>query len=218
MIPIHVNNVNDYQTSGGINMKKVSWLAFLAAFVAIYIIAYGATSAGDDKISNEEENPSIETSGMLKESGKPILVTMVNTNGETIGEARLEQKPDGVSINLDASKLPQGTHGFHIHENGSCEAPTFESAGAHFNPTNAEHGFDNPKGPHAGDLPNINVNNYGFVSTTVLANMVTLEKGKKNSLLKEGGTSLIIHSKADDYKSQPAGNAGERIACGVIAK
>ncbi|WP_042144112.1 superoxide dismutase family protein [Paucisalibacillus sp. EB02] len=199
-------------------MKKFNWLVIVASFVVIYLIAYGATKVDNDKTSNGEENPSIETSGMLKESGKSLLVTMVNTNGETIGEARLEQKPDGVSINLDASKLPQGTHGFHIHENGSCEAPSFESAGAHFNPTNAKHGFDHPQGPHAGDLPNINTTNYGFVSTTVLANMVTLEKGKKNSLLKEGGTALVIHSKADDYKSQPAGNAGERIACGVIAE
>jgi superoxide dismutase, Cu-Zn family len=198
-------------------MKKSSLFVFSVSLIAIFMIAYGATGEVDNKTSHGEE-PSIETTSTLKESGKSLLVTLVNTKGETIGEAKLEQKPEGVSVSLDASKLPQGTHGFHIHENGSCEAPKFESAGGHFNPTNAKHGFDHPEGPHAGDLPNIEATPYGLVSTTVLNNMVTLEKGKKNSLLKVGGTSLVIHSKADDYKSQPAGDAGERIACGVIAE
>ncbi|HAM80826.1 superoxide dismutase family protein [Ornithinibacillus bavariensis] len=197
-------------------MKK--HLFALIIIVAVVAIASYGYSKADNKRAIDKENPSIETVGPLKEEGKKVLVTMINTKGETIGEARLEQTPNGVSISLDASKLPQGTHGFHIHENGSCELPKFESAGGHFNPTNAKHGFNNPDGPHAGDLPNIEVKPYGLVSTNVIAEMVTLEKGKTNSLLKEGGTSLVIHSQADDYTSQPAGNSGERIACGVIAE
>jgi superoxide dismutase, Cu-Zn family len=198
-------------------MKKV-WSALLILVVAVVIVvAFNGFSDTEQK-ALDNENPSIETAGMLKEGGQGIVVTMINTKGETIGEARLNETAEGVNISLDASRLPQGTHGFHIHENGSCEAPKFESAGGHFNPTNAEHGFDNPKGPHAGDLPNIEVKPYGLVSTSVLAEMVTLEKGKANSLRKKGGTALVIHSKADDYQSQPAGNAGERIACGVISE
>lgn len=200
-------------------MKK-GWLTAVIPITAIVLLTLLGLFGEDSKEQKKavENDSSVPVNAAMKEGSKSLLVTMINTKGETIGEARLEQKPDGVKINLDASKLPQGIHGFHIHENGSCDTPDFESAGGHFNPTNAKHGFDTPGGPHAGDLPNIQVKAYGNVSTSVLAEMVTLERGKENSLLKEGGTALIIHSRADDYKSQPAGNAGERIACGVIAE
>ncbi|GGA82705.1 superoxide dismutase family protein [Ornithinibacillus halotolerans] len=198
-------------------MKKVWYIVLLTW--AIVLVVYGVMEANDKKhMVNEEENPSVEVSGTLNEGSNSLLVTMINTKGETVGEAKLEQTNKGVNIQLNASNLTPGVHGFHIHENGVCEAPSFESAGGHFNPTGAKHGFDHPEGPHAGDLPNIEVKQDGTVSTNVLAEMVTLEKGKDNSLLKEGGTSLMIHSKADDYKSQPAGDSGERIACGVIAE
>src|SRR5699024_11375760 len=89
---------------------------------------------------------------------------------------------------------------FHIHEKGVCDPPDFESAGEHFNPTNAKHGFDHPKGPHAGDLPNLKVEKDGTAKATYVAEMVTLEKDKKNSLIGDDGTSLVIHADADDYK------------------
>src|SRR5699024_7499207 len=99
---------------------------------------------------------------------------------------------------------------------GACETPDFESAGDHYNPTDANHGFDDPDGPHAGDLENIEVSEDGTVSAERTADMVTLEEGQDNTLFTEDGTALVIHSEADDYESQPSGDAGDRIACGVI--
>lgn len=155
----------------------------------------------------------------IKEEGKiDIPVQLKNTEGAVVGTAALSETDDGVLIAINATHLPANVHGFHIHEKGICEGPDFASAGGHFNPEGKEHGFDNPKGPHAGDLPNLEVADDGTVKAEVVADRVTLDKGKDNSLLHEGGTSLVIHADPDDYVSQPAGNAGERIVCGVISE
>src|SRR5690625_287546 len=143
---------------------------------------------------------------------------MVNTDGANIGVATLTQEADGVNVAIDVSGLSKGTHGFHIHEKGMCEPPTFESAGEHFNPTDMAHGFDNPEGPHAGDLPNLEVSEDGKVQESFVNEMVTLIKDHPNSLLSEGGTSLVIHAEPDDNISQPSGDSGARIACGVIGE
>ncbi|SFK85524.1 superoxide dismutase, Cu-Zn family [Salinicoccus halodurans] len=121
-----------------------------------------------------------------------------------------------VFVNFSLSDMAPGDHGFHIHETGSCEQPDFESAGGHYNPTDANHGMDDPEGPHAGDMKNIEVSEDGTVNTEVTADMVTLEEGQDNTLFTEDGTALVIHSGADDYEMQPSGDAGDRIACGVI--
>src|SRR5699024_2249947 len=103
------------------------------------------------------------------------------------------------------------------HEKGSCEAPTFESAGGHFNPDDKKHGFDHPDGPHAGDIEKLEVMEDGTVDATFLNDRVTLEKDQANSLFYEEATALVIHAEPDDYYSQPAGDSGNRIACGVIS-
>ena len=144
--------------------------------------------------------------------------TLVNTKGERVGMAMLTETPKGVKIVLEAADLPPGVHAFHIHENGVCATPDFASAGGHFNPFGKEHGFENPAGPHAGDLPNITVAPNGMVKAEMYSKLVTLSEGPKNSLFKPGGTSLMIHSGPDDYVTDPAGGAGARIACGVITK
>ncbi|AAC06553.1 superoxide dismutase family protein [Aquifex aeolicus] len=142
---------------------------------------------------------------------------LINTEGEVIGKAELIETNSGVLIKLNAKGLPPNAElAFHIHERGECKPPTFKSAKGHFNPYGKKHGLLNPEGPHAGDMPNIYTDDKGNVRVQVLNPFVTLKKGEKNSLFKEGGTALVIHSGPDDYKSDPAGNAGKRIACGVI--
>lgn len=150
------------------------------------------------------------------ESTEKIQAPLINTDGDEIGKVELSEGKDGVTIHVEAKDLSPGEHGFHIHENGECTPPTFESAGGHFNPTNKEHGFDNPKGFHLGDLPNIEVEEDGRVNAVISGIDVTLQSGKENSILDEGGSAIMIHEKADDYKTDPAGNAGDRVACGVV--
>lgn len=147
---------------------------------------------------------------------KEITVSIINTEGKKIGTASLVQDDENVRIHVQAEKLTPGVHGIHIHENGQCDPPDFKSAGGHFNPINHQHGFNNEKGFHNGDLPNIEVSNDGTIDVELVTSVVTLKKGEANSLLKKKGTSIVIHADADDYVTDPAGNSGARIACGVI--
>lgn len=144
--------------------------------------------------------------------------TLVNTQGQKVGEATLTETAGGVKIDLTVENLPPGVHAFHIHEKGACTGPDFMSAGGHFNPFGKHHGLKNPQGPHAGDLPSLTVGPDGRATVSVVAKLVTLKEGEKNSLFQPGGTSLVLHEKADDDMTDPAGNAGARIACGAITK
>jgi len=143
--------------------------------------------------------------------------SLVNSKGEPVGTATLKQTPKGVSLRLAVENLPPGKHGFHIHTVGKCEPPDFKSAGGHFNPEGKKHGLENPEGHHAGDLQNLTVDAQGKAQVKVVLTGVTLGEGA-NSLFHPGGTALVIHADPDDMKTDPAGNAGARIACGVITK
>ena len=136
--------------------------------------------------------------------------------GKSIGTATLTEQKDGVKVKLKVSGLAAGKHGFHIHETGTCTPPDFKSDGGHYNPFKKHHGMENPAGKHAGDFPNLEVKKDGTAEVTVIATGATLKKGPA-SLLKPGGTAIVIHADPDDYKTDPAGNAGDRVACGVIA-
>jgi superoxide dismutase, Cu-Zn family len=142
---------------------------------------------------------------------------IVNAQGATIGHAKFSTVSDGVKISVTVSQLSPGEHGIHIHNVGKCDPPAFTTAGGHFNPTGAHHGIHNtmdPK-PHVGDLPNLSVSRSGTGKLTFTAMGATIAPGP-NSLFHDGGTSLIIHAKPDDLMSDPSGNSGDRIACGVI--
>ena len=142
-------------------------------------------------------------------------VTLRDARGTIVGTATL--KPNGttgVAFDLDLKGLPPGEHAVHLHETPMCDPPSFESAGPHLNPATKQHGLKNPQGPHAGDMNDVTVAADGTAKMTIVNPRVTLGTGADS--LSSRGAALVIHAKPDDMKSDPAGNAGDRIACGVI--
>jgi Cu-Zn family superoxide dismutase len=170
----------------GRDMRKTGWM--LAAMLAL---------AG------------CETTG--EPQGGPTFA-LVGAAGQPLGSVRMWETPGGVTFRIAASGLPHGIHGVHVHAVGRCDPPGFATAGAHFNPTGAKHGFNNPAGPHRGDLPNV-----GVAANGVLQEAVALPGASFAGLLDADGAALVIHARADDYVTDPSGNSGDRIACAVIS-
>lgn len=136
--------------------------------------------------------------------------SFINDQGQSVGEAVLTNTKQGVLIQTKLTSIPEGWHAFHVHSVGQC-VPPFKTAGGHYNPHNKEHGYENPKGSHVGDLPNVYVGKDGILNSEAL-----LRDSFIKDLLKKDGSSIVVHATKDDYKSDPAGDAGARIACGVI--
>lgn len=161
--------------------------------------------------------PFLLLAGCAQENPKSLDVEMFNATGDSLGKIKLAEQPKGVKMSVNLTGLTPGVHAIHIHEKGKCQAPDFKSAGNHFNPENKDHGLLNPKGAHAGDLPNLIVEDDGSVKVEIVAPGVTLENGKTSLFTKEG-TSIVIHEGKDDGMTQPAGDSGNRVACGEITK
>jgi Cu-Zn family superoxide dismutase len=153
----------------------------------------------------------------ISASAQTAKVQLNNAQGQSVGTAELSPAAQGVNIKLNLMNLPAGEHAIHVHAAAKCEAPGFTTAGGHLNPDMKHHGLQNPDGPHAGDMPNFTVAADGTAKTTVVAPGITMGDDS-HSIFSNGGTALVIHEKADDMKSDPAGNAGARIACGTITK
>ncbi len=148
--------------------------------------------------------------------GDKAKAEMKDRDGKTVGTITLVETPTGVLLSGTVSQLSPGAHGFHFHAVGKCEPP-FTSAGGHFNPGGKKHGYEAAEGPHAGDLPNLHAGADGRAVVDAYAAGVTLGSGP-NSLLDQDGSALVVHAKADDYKTDPAGESGDRVACGLVQK
>lgn len=145
-------------------------------------------------------------------AGRSATAPLRTETGADVGTVTATEMAGGIQIRIDARGMPAGVHGAHVHTTGRCDAPDFTTAGGHWNPTAKQHGTSNPAGPHAGDAPNLTIGADGSGSVTIM-----LPSGTMDGLLDADGSAFVIHAQADDYKTDPSGNSGGRIACGVFA-
>ncbi|MES2393749.1 MAG: superoxide dismutase family protein [Acidobacteriota bacterium] len=148
---------------------------------------------------------------------KEVKVKLKNSGGQDAGTVTFKTVKNGVKVHISLQNVTFGEHAVHIHEHAACDAPDFKSAGGHFNPDMKHHGFDNPMGHHNGDMPkNVMVDENHMGEATFVLNSISLDPAAANSIFANGGTSVVVHEHADDEKSDPSGNAGNRIACAVV--
>ena len=193
----------------------------LAQFLcAAALVGAGPAFAAPHKDGAHMPPPPPRAGGPMR-PGAPLGPVMnfpvIDAAGKTIGTAMLQDTPSGVLVSTDLKGVPAGEHGFHFHEKGMCDAAQkFTTAGAHFAPGKTQHGLLVTGGPHGGDMPNQFVGADGMLKAQVLNTGVTFAPGPR-SLADVDGSALVIHAKPDDYKTQPSGDAGDRIACAVVA-
>ena len=156
---------------------------------------------------------------MAAQAQGPVKVMMKTSDGKDAGTVTLKQEKNGVKVTAKLKNLPIGDHAIHVHTAAKCDGPDFKTAGPHFNPDGKKHGFKNPDGPHAGDFPkNLTVGPDGTVDSSFVAQGISLDPTAPNSVFANGGTSIVVHEKADDMMTDPSGNSGNRIACGVVTR
>ena len=153
----------------------------------------------------------------LSAQAQTAKAALKDATGKDVGQVQLTQTPHGVLLKLSVKGIPPGEHAFHVHAVGKCEPP-FTSAGGHFNPASKKHGMQAAEGQHAGDMPNLYIPANGELVVEVANPMISLVKGQPNTVFDADGSAIIIHAGVDDYKTDPTGNAGDRIACGVIVE
>ena len=197
------------------NMKTI--LSAVAFTLVLFALPTKGSADGDGSSGAMPDAAASNVAGIPAEAPTTITADIVDGTGKKIGEVKAKQDKKGVKFSVDVAGLKPGPHGIHIHAVGKCEGPDFKSAGGHFATAAQHHGLKNPQGPHIGDLPNLMVKKDGTGHQTFVDKAVTLKPGL-NSLLKSDGTALVIHADKDDEKSDPAGNAGARIACAVLSK
>lgn len=204
-------------------MKR--WLTLiLVVMVALVISACSDQENEDttDGIQDTAEHADEDSGDSLEENDSEkdeINVDLQDADGSEVAEATLTSVDDGVEVQLTGEGFASASeHAFHIHEKGVCEPEDFKSAGGHYNPMDTNHGKEDPDGPHAGDFDNIEADEDGKVDVTFVTDQISLDEEAENTVFTEDGTSFVIHEGADDYKSQPSGDAGDRMACGVIAE
>jgi Cu-Zn family superoxide dismutase len=186
-----------------------------AMFVAAALVA-GPALAQHDHASMQGGAKAAVTSAAA--AGPMVHAEALDANGKSVGTVMLQDTPHGVLVTTDVNGLPAGEHGFHFHEKGMCDSKQkFTTAGAHFAAGRPQHGLMVAAGPHGGDMPNAVVGADGTFKSQLLNTGVTLKAGPK-SLADADGSALVIHAKADDYKTQPSGDAGDRIVCAVVAE
>ncbi|HET6961420.1 MAG TPA: superoxide dismutase family protein [Terriglobia bacterium] len=221
--------VNDATLSAAVKTKLTSETR-LASLTEVDVKAKNGKVSLDGEVESEDvkrlaEETARGVSGVVQVANNLEVKPKANTAeahfidfaGNPVGTALLTEESGGVRFHFSLTKLPAGTHGIHVHETGACTKPDFKSAGKHFNPEAKQHGAENPKGFHAGDLGNIEVGSNGTADVEVTAPHLTLG-ATDHSLIRPGGTAIIIHAGPDDQKTDPSGNSGNPIACGVIEK
>lgn len=189
-------------------------IALTALACGLSLTACGG--AGDDAAVGDTAGAAAATTPAATapaDSAAPVTATLRDSAGREIGTVTLTDAGGGITVTGTLRGLPPGEHAIHLHTTGQCEAP-FTSAGGHWNPTNKQHGTENPEGPHLADMRNITVGADSTVSVQETTPGGTLRG--VNALLDADGAAVVVHAGADDYRSDPAGNAGARIACGVV--
>ncbi|WP_310498887.1 superoxide dismutase family protein [Sandarakinorhabdus sp.] len=163
--------------------------------------------------------PKAESLGRFGGSAPSLLIStrLLTAGGDELGTVQVMQEKDGTRVIAEIKGLPPGEYALHLHSVGACTGPDFTSAGPHFNPDARQHGRDNPMGAHAGDLPNLIVSASGIAMLDALQPGLKLAEGTA-PLLDADGAAVVLHARPDDYRSDPAGNAGARIACGVLRR
>ena len=200
-------------------MTRFSPFAPFALAIAVSAVALTACSKNDTPVDNAVTDNAVAvgdaTAGTAM-AGVPQSVAFTGGDGALLGSVMVSEDPSGLVMNVSAIAMPAGVHGIHLHEKGLCEGPKFASAGAHWNPGAKQHGRDNPAGAHAGDLANLTVAADGSAKVSIPVAGAKMASGAM-MLADADGTALVIHAKPDDYKTDPSGDSGDRIACAVLA-